>query len=369
MNLKVSKRPIILMAGGTGGHVIPAQILKKAFEDKGTQIFFVTDQRGEVYFNDNVPFEGLVLKMESGTFLRRLFGVLKNVGKLLKLFLKIKPQGVIGFGGYPSAAGGIAAALLRLPLFIHEQNAVLGRVNRLFVYYAKILFLTFPATQKVPFSQRKKEIYAGPLVRPEIEMLGVNAPYLEWDKKSKFCFLIIGGSQGSSPLVKIVLAALAQVPPALRKKLFIILQVPSSLSDETKIILKDLGIIHDVAPFFQNMSDHLKKAHLVMARAGSGTVGEILASRRPCIFVPLPNAMDDHQTVNASYLEKIGGGWSFPQRELSAEMLSDLLQKFLETPETLTHVSHVLDQQYNLGAAHGIVGVVDESIKSLHKES
>lgn len=369
MNLKMTERPIVLIAGGTGGHVIPAQILKGAFENKGIKIFFITDQRGKAYCNETFFFEGIVLKMTSGTFIRRLFGVLKNAGKLLKLFFTIKPQGVIGFGGYPSAAGGIAALVLGIPLFLHEQNAVLGRVNRFFIYFAKVLFLTFPETQKVPFSQQKKTIYAGPLVRPEIEKLGHDEPYEVWDKKSKFYFLVIGGSQGSVPLVKVVLESLAQVPEALRKKIFITLQVPTILKDDATIALKNLGVQHDISAFFQNMSDQLKKAHLILARSGSGTTGEILASHRPCVFVPLPSAMDDHQTFNAGYLKRMGGSYSFSQKELSAEILSKFLQNFLRTPSPLVQMSNILAKHYDSGAAQRILGTVDARLKSLHKGS
>lgn len=363
------KRPIVLVSGGTGGHVIPAQILKSAFKNKDINVFFITDQRGEKYCKESVLFEGIILKMESGSFILRLFGVLKNVGKLLKLFLKLKPQAVIGFGGYPSAAGGIAAILLGIPLFLHEQNAVLGRVNRLFIYGARILFLTFPKTQKIPSSEQKKALYVGPLVRSEIENIGITNPYLEWDKSSKFYFLVLGGSQGSISLVEIVLKSLSQISENLKKKIFVILQAPSSVCEEAQNTLKELKIENEVAPFFHEMSYQLGRAHLVMARAGSGTVGEILASQRPCVFVPLPSAMDDHQTKNASFLKSIHGAWSFSQKELSSEALSELLQKFLDAPRLLMDASRILKNQYNSGAVERILGAVDAALKSLHKES
>ncbi len=366
---------VILLAGGTGGHVIPAQILAEAFEKRGVKTLFITDQRGKAYLKKEAPFKVHVLNMASGSFLKRLWGVLKNVGSLLKLFRKITPTVVIGFGGYPSASGGLAAILLRISLCLHEQNAVLGRVNRSLIFFSKILFLTFRRTQKLPKSLggrwgAKKQI-VGPLVRPEIEKIGKEHSYPSQRRGEgqKFQVLILGGSQGSLSLTERVLRGLIYVRPEIRSQLEITFQVPESRIKSAREDLNQLGIFHEVSSFFSDMAEHLEKTDLIIARAGSSTVGESLATGRPAIFIPLPSAMDDHQTANASFIVSGKGGWILPQNKMFEENFSHLLEYLFENPEELKNASQNLLKLYEREALEKILESVDVLLKERHKET
>ncbi|MBS0185389.1 MAG: UDP-N-acetylglucosamine--N-acetylmuramyl-(pentapeptide) pyrophosphoryl-undecaprenol N-acetylglucosamine transferase [Proteobacteria bacterium] len=366
---------VVLLAGGTGGHVFPAQLLAEAFEERGIKILFITDQRGSVYVKKNASFKCHVLDMASGSFLKRLWGILRNVGGLLKLLKQVKPKVVLGFGGYPSASGAIAALLLRIPLCLHEQNAVLGRVNRVLFPFSKMLFLTFSKTQKIPklitriFFLKKKWI--GPLVRPEIEAIGQTVPYLASPPTvlNKFQVLVLGGSQGSIRLTEEILKALKQIPSEIRAKLFITFQAPESQKSMVQEELHRLGISHDVASFFSDVEKRIAKTHLVIARAGSSTIGESLATMRPALFIPLPSAMDDHQTKNASFIVSGKGGWMITQNNLLEKNIIHFLTYLIKNPQELQHASLNLSKMYSRGALEKIMGSVDVFLKERHKET
>jgi len=366
---------VVLLAGGTGGHVFPAQLLAEAFEKRGIKTLFITDQRGSVYLKKNAPFKCHILKMTSGSFLKRLWGVLRNVAGILKVLKLVKPKVVLGFGGYPSASGAMAAILLRIPLCLHEQNAVLGRVNRVLFPFSKMLFLTFPKTQKIPkvitaiFSLKKKWI--GPLVRPEIEKIGQTDPYLAQMPTvlNKFQMLVLGGSQGSIRLTEEILKALKHISSDIRSKLFIAFQAPESRKILVLEELEKLGISHEVSSFFSDMEKRLSKAHLLIARAGFSTIGESLATMRPAVFIPLPSAMDDHQTKNASFIVSGKGGWMIPQNDLLEESMSHFLPYLIENPKELQQASFNLSKMYSGGALEKIMGSVDVFLKERHKET
>ena len=365
---------IVLLAGGTGGHIFPAQILAEAFEERGIKTLFMTDQRGCVYLKKETSFKVHILEMTSGSFLKRLWGILKNVRRILKLFKQKKPKIVIGFGGYPSAPGALAAIFLKVPLCLHEQNSVLGRVNRLLLPFSKILFLTFPRTDKISvfliqFLSIKKKV-VGPLVRSEIEQVERKAPRFSQKRAAseKLQMLILGGSQGSLSLTEGILKGLGHIRPKIRANLFVTFQSPEIEKERVEEELHRLGISHEVASFFTNMERRLSKAHFMLARAGSSTVGESLATCLPTIFVPLPSAMDDHQTRNAAFIAFGEGGWMIPQNEMFSEKSAQLIEYLFENPKELQKASLNLSKMYRAGALEKILESVDVLVKERHKE-
>ena len=294
--------------------------------------------------------------------------------RLLKLFKLKKPKIVIGFGGYPSAPGALAALFLRVPLGLHEQNSVLGRVNRLLLPFSKILFLTFPKTHKIPvslirFLSIKKKV-VGPLVRSEIEHVEREVSYLSQkrDASGKFQMLVLGGSQGSLSLTEGILKGLVHVRPKIRAQLFITFQSPETARERVQDELYRLGISHEVASFFTDMGRRLSKAHLMVSRAGSSTVGESLATCLPTIFVPLSSAMDDHQTKNATFIAFGGGGWMIPQNDMFSEKSAQLIEYLFENPKELQKASLNLSKMYRAGALEKILESVDVFLKGRHKE-
>lgn len=364
---------IVLLAGGTGGHVFPAQIVGEGFEKKGIKVFLITDQRGVVYLKENSPFKIHVLKMQTGSFMKRLLGILKNTISVIKMLRYANPRLVVGFGGYPSAAGALAALFLRLPLCLHEQNAVLGRVNRFLAYFSKEIFLTFPKTQKLPPFLEKKIHIVGPLVRTQIHKIRKSYPYAASkglkNQSSKFQILILGGSQGSVDITENILKSLSFLPSQIKKHLFLTFQVPKILIEKAQKELDQVGISHEVSSFFQDIPLYFSKTHLLVARSGSSTVGESLATGCPTIFIPLPSAMDNHQMLNASFVAEGKGGWVISQNSELPQKMASLIRYLFENPQELQEASRNLLKLYQEGAFEKIIGAVDLRLKGRHKET
>lgn len=316
-------RPVILAAGGTGGHVFPAEALARALQGRGREVVLVTDRRGQG-FGDRMP--GIpVYRIPAGRFDRgwaaRLSGVaelgLGFVAALLRL-RRLRPAAVVGFGGYPSVPTVAAAALLRLPTVIHEQNAVLGRANRLLAPLVRRVAMSFPAG---------KGIHTGNPVRPEIAALRAE-PYRAPEEGGRFELLVLGGSQGARIFSDVVPEALSLLPPAFKSGLRVTQQARPEDLERVRAAYRVAGIEAELAPFFADVSLRLARAHLAVTRSGASTVAELTAAGRPSVLVPYPFATDDHQTANAKALADAGGAVLVPQPEFTPESLARLLRGF-----------------------------------------
>ena len=324
---------IVLSAGGTGGHLFPAQALAAELSARGRRIVVMTDARGKNY---NAAFPGADIEtVPSGSFANRSqmltapFAIVGGIFVALRKLLHLKPAAVIGFGGYPSLPVMIAARIGGFPTAIHEQNAVLGRVNRLIASGMRAVAASFPFARFVP---KGNIVYTGNPVRPAAAALAgslYNAP----EENGPIHLLIFGGSQGARALSELLPAAIAMLPANLRARLDIVQQCRPEDIESVRAAYK--GVKVELATFFNDLPERMARAHLVISRSGASTISELTVIGRPAILIPYPFATDDHQTANADVLANAGAAWRISQSELTAEKLAKLLDDILSSPSEL----------------------------------
>jgi len=340
---------IVLSAGGTGGHLFPAQALATELMRRGRRIVVMTDARGKSYQN---AFPGASIEaVPSATFADRsflaralapfqiLWGVIVGLGKLNRL----KPAAVIGFGGYPSLPVMIAAWLGGYPTAVHEQNAVLGRVNRRMATRVRAVATSLPLARFVP-RDAVSIVYTGNPVRPEAAALA-DTLYMAPEPGGAIRLLVFGGSQGARAFSELVPAAVAQLPQALRARLKIVQQCRPEDIDAVREAYAAVDVKAELSAFFSDLPQRMAAAHLVIARCGASTISELAMIGRPSILIPFPFATDDHQTANAEVMARAGGGLLIQQRDLSPEKLAQILKEMLDAPAKL---------QQSAAAAHGL---------------
>ena len=339
-----SSRLAVVAAGGTGGHLFPAEALARELQARGWRIVLATDSRGARYA-EHFPAEER-LALEAATFkisdpvgiVRGLFRIEAGVRQARAAFQRLRPAVVVGFGGYPSLPALLAAKGLRLPRLIHEQNAVLGRVNRFLSPRVNAVACAFPTLEKAP--PRLKPIVVGNPVRPEIEAL-YGEPYTEPFHTLRL--LVTGGSQGAKILSEVVPAGIARLPEALRLRLRVEQQTRADAVDAARDTYLQARVEAEVAPFFHDMAGRLRTAALVIGRAGASTVCELAAAGRPSVLVPFAAAMDDHQTLNARLLSDAGAAAVVAEAHFTPEKLAEVLEALLTTPgalETMAAAAH-----------------------------
>jgi UDP-N-acetylglucosamine--N-acetylmuramyl-(pentapeptide) pyrophosphoryl-undecaprenol N-acetylglucosamine transferase len=271
---------------------------------------------------------------------------------------------LIGFGGYPSVAPILGTRLLRRrpTVLLHEQNAVLGRANRVMVRFADILALSFKMVTRVPAYARTT--VTGNPVRPAIAALA-GAPYCPpGDAPGGLIrLLILGGSLGARVLSDVLPAALSALPEAMRRTLRVTQQCRAEDLNRVEAAYRSSGIVADVGRFFSDVAEHLRAAHLVICRAGASTVAELAVIGRPSILVPLPTAIDDHQTANARALASVGGAWLMKQSEFTPPALTDSLQRLLADPTGLSDAAAGAARQGQPQATASLADLVELSIE------
>ena len=327
----------VVAAGGTGGHLFPAEALARALIARGWRIVLATDSRG-ARFAEHFPAEER-LALEAATFqlsnpvgvARGLVRIATGVMQARKAFKRLKPNVVVGFGGYPSLPALIAAGR-SVPTVIHEQNAVMGRANRLLAGRVTAVACAFPTLQKAPPAVKARAVVVGNPLRPEIRALYDTAYVTPGDS---IRLLVTGGSQGARILSEMVPEAVALLAEPLRLKLRVEQQTRMDSLEFARHTYAEAGVEAEVAPFFRDMAGRLKAAHLVIGRSGSSTVCELAAAGRPAILVPLGIALDDDQGQNARLLVDAGAAVVLPESTLTAEQLSSTIARFLNDPEDL----------------------------------
>lgn len=332
-------RHFVLAAGGTGGHMMPAHALAHELRLRGHQVALVTDERGaripELFAEADVnvlPAGRLTanpLSWPGG-----LRSILAGRRLALSLYRDFAPSAVIGFGGYPAFPALVAAHAAGIPTAVHEQNAVLGRVNRMVARRVKAIATACLEVERIPAACRSKVELVGNPVREEILELR-ERPYPVLDAESVFRVLVLGGSQGASILSQVVPDGLAMLPLALRRRLQVTQQCRPEDIDDVRRRYAELGIPADLATYMTDIPERLAWTHLVIARAGASTIAELTAAGRPAILVPLPSATDDHQTANVREIVSAGGARSIPQSQFSAKELAKQMQKLGLEPEGL----------------------------------
>lgn len=339
---RLSGRLIVLAAGGTGGHVFPAEALAQELLAQGHRLALITDKRGTGYTGTLGMIDTYHIRAQ-GLAGQGVIGKLKGLVSLglgvldaRRLLQELNPAAVVGFGGYASAPTMVAATQLGLPTVIHEQNAILGRANRLLARRVDRICTSFDLAKPAPAGAHV--IHTGLPVRAGVAARRAS-PYTAPTADSPFRVLILGGSQGARVFSDIIPAAVRLLPEALRRRLEISQQCRPEELDRTHAAYAESGAHVELRCFFDNVPELLVNAHLLIARSGAGTVTEAAVIGRPSILVPLPTSADDHQTANAQALAAYGGAWLMRQQTMTPETLAERLTQLAATPGDLAHAA------------------------------
>lgn len=351
MQNQSNSRVIVLAAGGTGGHIFPAEALAEEMLKRGYSPHLVTDHRFHQYNKSSadgvlgsIPIHTITAGSLGGGMLSRAkngLGLLRGTMQARKILKELKPLAVVGFGGYPSFPTMAAAILGNRVTVIHEQNSVLGRVNRLFANRVKQLATTYGDTRGL---KNAPHAMTGNPVRGAIRALA-NVEYPELSGDGMLRLLVIGGSQGASVFSRVIPEAMKLLPPHIRARVRLDQQCRAGEIEQVRKAYSELGMQVDLAPFFADVAARLASAHLVIARAGASTVAELTAAGRPAILVPLPQATDNHQYYNAQAIEDVGGGWVIAQDAFTPQVLADKIETLVMSPQRLAECA---------AAMHGI---------------
>lgn len=336
-------RHYVLAAGGTGGHMIPAHALAEELMRRGHRAALVTDARGA-----RIPglFDGVQVHiLPAGRLSGGPIGWFKAVRNIYtgramasRLYETFRPSAVIGFGGYPALPALMAAQRDGIPTLVHEQNAVLGRVNRLMARKVDAIATAYSHVDRLSKNHDDKTHLVGNPVRDEVLELR-DQPYPALDEDGIFRILVTGGSQGANILSRIVPEGLAMLPEHFRRRLQVTQQCRAEDIERVRARYAGLGIPADLATYITDMPDKLAWSHLVIARAGASTIAELTAAGRPAILVPLPSATDDHQTANAREMAKAGGARMIAQKNFTPIELAKQMQKLGLSPEALANAA------------------------------
>lgn len=336
------KQPLLVIAaGGTGGHMFPAQALAERMLRAGWRVKLSTDERGARY-TGGFPHSVEIEKVASASFARggiaaKLLAPFKIASGIIGAVLKMmrdKPDVVVGFGGYPSIPAVAAAWILRLPRMIHEQNGVLGRVNKLF---AKRVDIVACGTWPTDLPEGVEGIHTGNPVRGAV-LERAGAGYIE-PGPYPMSLLVIGGSQGARILSEIVPQAISMLPEALLEHLRVAHQARDEDGARVAQFYADHGIPAEVEPFFHDVPARMSEAQLVISRSGASSVADISVIGRPSILIPYAAAAGDHQSANARGLVEAGGAIKIPESKLTAEALSEAILSVFDTAEGAMQMS------------------------------
>jgi len=360
------RKVAVVAAGGTGGHLFPAQALAEALIARGWSIVLASDERVAGLASD-FPAERRI-GLSAGTYkpgdpigmARAGFAVFRGAMQARRAFREIGPNVVVGFGGYPSAPALIAAILDRRPTVIHEQNAVMGRANRRLAPHVTTVACAFPTLTKAPAQVAGRAVVVGNPVRPPIRALAKH-PYTPPEPDGPARVLVTGGSQGARLLSELVPEAVAALPESLKRRLVIQQQTRPESMDTARRTYRNAMIDAEVAPFFRDIASRLRDAHLVIGRSGAGSVCELAVAGKPSILVPLAIAIDDDQGQNARLLADAGAAEVAREHQLTVESLSGAMAKLLNNPKRLARMSAAARSVAIPDAAERLADVVEET--------
>ncbi len=358
---------IVIATGGTGGHFFPAEALAAELVTRGHRVALMTDARSgglssgifagrEQYVLSGAGIAGR--GMVRGT--KAVMSLAVGIAQARGILARIGAASIVGFGGYPSVAPVLASRLiLRRPsVILHEQNAVLGRANRFLAARADVLALSFASTELVPGKVPTAVI--GNPVRPAIGELA-QASYTA--PSDRIRLLVLGGSLGARVFSDVVPAALKSLPEGLRSRVTVIQQCRAEDWVRVRDAYAEFGMEAELSPFFPNVAGRLAAAHLVIARAGASTLAELAVAGRPAILVPLPGAIDDHQSANARALAAAGGAWVMPQPQFDPVSLAQRLSGLLTDPAALTAAAVAAHTQGRADAAARLAELVESHLR------
>jgi UDP-N-acetylglucosamine--N-acetylmuramyl-(pentapeptide) pyrophosphoryl-undecaprenol N-acetylglucosamine transferase len=343
--MSVVSRHYVLAAGGTGGHLIPAFALATELERRGHHVALITDARGSAIPGKPATLPAHVLP--AGRFqgknplswIKGVQAIMEGRSMALRLFESFEPSAVIGFGGYPALPALLAATSAKIPTVIHEQNAVLGRVNRFLAGRVDAIATAYREVDRLSSKHAGKVHLVGNPVRDEVLALR-NKPFPAFTADGLLRVLVTGGSQGARVLSEVVPDGLSMLPSALRARLQVTQQCRPEDIEAVRARYAGHDIPAELATYFEDIAERLADAHLFIGRAGASTIAELTAVGRPAILVPLPIATDDHQTANAREMAASGGARAIRQDKFTAAELAKQIQAMGQHPETLANAAH-----------------------------
>ena len=336
-------RHFVLAAGGTGGHMIPAHAVAEELMVRGHHVALVTDERGAKI--PGIFDKAQVHVMPAGRMTKNpkswpgaLKAILSGRAMARRLNETFRPTAVVGFGGYPAMPALLGALADGIPTAIHEQNAVLGRVNRLLAGRVDAIATAYPDVERLKDAYAGKVHLVGNPVREEVKALR-DEEFPPLTDESVFRVLVIGGSQGATILSTVVPEGLSMLPIALRRRLQVTQQCRAEDIERVRKVYAEQEIPADLATYFNDVPEKLGWSHLMIARAGASTLAELTCAGRPAILIPLPSAMDDHQTANAKEMTEAGGARTIPQARFTAVELAKQMQKMAMEPGALQNAA------------------------------
>jgi UDP-N-acetylglucosamine--N-acetylmuramyl-(pentapeptide) pyrophosphoryl-undecaprenol N-acetylglucosamine transferase len=356
------KAPLILLAaGGTGGHLFPAEALAIALQKRNAAVELATDVRAAHF---EFPARAVHLIPSATLRGRDPFSVARTaalltlgIAKAWVLLGRIRPAAVVGFGGYPSVPPLLAASLRGIPRVLHEQNSVMGRANRLLASRVTTIATGFPSLLKLDARLQCKTVFTGNPVRPQV-IAAAGTPYATPAADGRLNLIVFGGSQGARVMAEIVPPAIERLAPSLRARLALVQQARGEDLDAVRASYARLGVAAEVAPFFADLPARIAAAHLVISRSGASTVAELSAIGRPSILVPLPHALDQDQFANAGVLQEAGGAIRIVQRDFTPERLAAEIAALANDPDRLARMAAAAKSAGTLDAAERLADLV-----------
>ncbi|MDB5511097.1 MAG: UDP-diphospho-muramoylpentapeptide beta-N-acetylglucosaminyltransferase [Enterovirga sp.] len=359
----MSRRLVLLAAGGTGGHLFPAESLATALAKLDVRVVLATDGRvGDIAAS--FPAERVIeipsATPSGGSLLSKGLAALKlgrGVLSALSAVRSLRPDCAVGFGGYPTVPPIFAAATLKVPTIIHEQNGVIGRANKFLLGRVSAVATGFAAVKGLPDGMAGRIYHTGNPVRPAV-LAAAKVPYEALAAGVRLRLLVFGGSQGARVMSEIVPRALASLPAEARARLEVVQQARAEDLQAVRSTYAAAGIAASVEPFFKDLPARMAAAHLVIGRSGASTVAELAAIGRPAILVPLPGALDQDQAENARSLEAIGAATVVRQPEFTSERLAAEIAARLADPASLTRAATAAKSAGVLDAAERLAALV-----------
>jgi UDP-N-acetylglucosamine--N-acetylmuramyl-(pentapeptide) pyrophosphoryl-undecaprenol N-acetylglucosamine transferase len=356
----------MLAAGGTGGHLFPALALAEELARRNVAVDLMTDLRGDRYGTDFPARQ--IYRVPSATISgekRTILGTARTAMTLGRGILnayqtlgRVRPGVVVGFGGYPSFPPLVAASLRRIPTALHEQNAVLGRANRMLLNRVSAIATSFAKVRHLDSAGGKARFTGNPVRGAVLDWAA--QPYLPPVANGPISLLIFGGSQGARYFSDAVPPAIARMPFAVRQRLRIVQQCREEDLDRVRQAYADSGVAAELATFFRDLPERMAKAHLVIGRAGASSVAELTVLGRPSLLVPLPHAIDNDQLQNASQLAAAGGARCIAQSELTPQRLADEIAQLAGDPDALARMAAAAKAEGRPDAVIRLADLVEE---------
>lgn len=367
------KKTFALATGGTGGHIFPAYALAETLTKRGHKVFFMTDERcKERYATLLKDYELFIIpsKPPVGSFLskiRSLFAIVQGVMCAGNVLYEKRPHAVIGFGGYPSFPTMFAATNRKFPTIIHEQNAYMGKANRYFLDKVSFVATSFHKVSNLPSEYHHKTKNVGNPIRSDIGALS-KRPYPMPNPREKLHILVLGGSLGASIFAKVIPDAMALITPEIRQFVHVTQQCRPGEEEGIMNCYKQSDVSYEISTFYDNVPELLARTHLLFARAGASTVAEATAAGVPTVYIPYPNAAEDHQTKNAIAVAEMEGGWIIPESEFTIKRALEECNNLLSDLPRLQKVSQAAKDIARKDSAKELADLV-ESVSTTYKKS